>query len=367
MQVVFRVDGSHAIGTGHVMRCLTLADYLSSERVVVSFVCRELTGHMCDQIEARGYVVHRLPIGKEADLLPAGNDDYAAWLGVSVDLDARETGERIKSEGGVVDWLIVDHYALGNEWHQRLLPSVGNIMVIDDLANRRHDCSLLLDQNFATDAAARYRSLISESCRLLPGPEYALLRPEFSEARDRKRVSSRTRQLFVFLGGVDRPNVTARVIEALAGMADQNFETQVIVGQSNIHRRELAKTCSGLSRVTFCEQVDDMAARMAGSDLAIGAAGTTTWERCAVGLPSLLISVAENQVPIAREAEQLGIGKYLGSAEEVTVAQIKDEVELLLDKPDLLAGMRQRALDLVDGKGVERVGRVLLDWPGRGD
>ena len=344
------------------MRCLTLADYLKGEGAEVSFVCRELAGHMGRQIEVRGFAIRWLEPVKGGHSTPKDNDDYAAWLGVSLEQDARETYRLIESDDRGVDWLIVDHYALNAEWHRSFRPLVGNIMVIDDLADRQYECDVLLDQNSAGDESDQYRSLVPSGCRCLLGPRYALLRAEFAEARRVPRTSGRVRRIFVFMGGVDRSDVTAMVIEALAALPKRDFEAQVVVGGSNTHRHELAKTCSSLSNIIYCEQVNDMAARMASADLAVGAGGTTTWERCAVGLPSLVISVAENQVSIAREVEQLGIGKYLGSAEDVTVAQIMDEIERLQENPEMLLSMRQKAQDLVDGKGVERVGQVLLEW-----
>ncbi|HPZ14727.1 MAG TPA: UDP-2,4-diacetamido-2,4,6-trideoxy-beta-L-altropyranose hydrolase, partial [Bacillota bacterium] len=208
LHIVIRTDASPAIGTGHVMRCLTLANALARKGVGVSFICREHEGNLCDLIEEQGFTVHRLPAPEssfEADATPA----HAAWLGAAWQEDARQTGAVIRTLGIKPTWLVVDHYGLDYRWEEALRPLVGRIFVIDDLADRAHDCDLLLDQNLFADMQTRYAGKVPADCRLLLGPEYALLQPIYAELHD--RIPPRegpVRRILISFGGADRDNLT---------------------------------------------------------------------------------------------------------------------------------------------------------------
>jgi UDP-2,4-diacetamido-2,4,6-trideoxy-beta-L-altropyranose hydrolase len=202
MRVAFRVDSSALMGTGHLMRCLTLANELRRCGAATAFICRQHDGSVIARAEQEGHTVHRLARpGPSSDTA----EDYAAWLGVPAPADAAET--LLAVSGQHYDWLVVDHYGLDHEWEQRLRGVVGRLLVIDDLANRRHDCDLLLDQNyFAAATRERYRGLVAgPSCKLLLGPSYALLRPEYAQLRSvlppRDGV---VRRALIFFGGSDR-------------------------------------------------------------------------------------------------------------------------------------------------------------------
>jgi len=154
MRIAFRTDASSQIGTGHAMRCLTLADALREQDAECQFVCREHEGHLMGYIRSRGHDTHALPRTRpsssfESDLA------HASWLGVDWQTDAAQTRQALGN--AALDWLIVDHYALDRPWESALRSSCKRIMVIDDLADRQHDCDLLLDQNYGS-SAERYRA-----------------------------------------------------------------------------------------------------------------------------------------------------------------------------------------------------------------
>jgi UDP-2,4-diacetamido-2,4,6-trideoxy-beta-L-altropyranose hydrolase len=276
--------------------------------------------------------------------------------------DALDTLECLFQYRKRIDWVIVDHYGLGQEWQCQLRPIASRIMVIDDLANRHHDCDLLLDQNFADEGRDRYSSLVPDHCRLLLGPQYALLRDEFLKAREpaTERDGSIGR-ILVFFGGIDSPNFTRTALEAIARLGQRDFLVDVIIGRHNPHRQEVSNICDAMRNTTFSCDVNDMAERMARADLAIGAGGTTTWERCVVGLPAIIVSLAKNQVAVAKEAQRLGAARYLGSFDHVSAKQIAQEIEGFLKKPRELRKMGQAAAALLDGGGVQRVTSALFE------
>jgi UDP-2,4-diacetamido-2,4,6-trideoxy-beta-L-altropyranose hydrolase len=215
MKVVFRVDASLLIGIGHVMRCLTLADALKTQGALCYFISREHPGHLLDVIEQRGYQVNRL----EAPLTHAINESeltHAAWLGSTWETDATDTAAILADLQP--DWLVVDHYALDHRWEGALAPHYRKLLVIDDLADRPHRCDLLLDQNLGRQPQD-YVGLVPTHCQVLTGSQYALLRPEFAALRpyslQRRQAQPALRQLLISMGGVDQPNATGQVLQAL--------------------------------------------------------------------------------------------------------------------------------------------------------
>lgn len=188
MNVYFRADAAALIGAGHVMRCLTLAAQLRRRGAAVTFICREFAGNLCDFIARQGFAVRRLAVAAGAE--PTAAQD--TWLGADWRRDAREVREILASQAQPADWLVVDHYAIDWHWERTVRPMVRRLLVIDDLANRRHVCDVLLDQNLHRDAAGRYDGLLPVHCRRLLGPRYALLRPEFWQANRRITPSGRS-------------------------------------------------------------------------------------------------------------------------------------------------------------------------------
>ena len=221
-----------------------------------------------------------------------------------------------------VDRLIVDSYALDEQWEQVLHPYCNEIMVIDDLANRRHDCDILLDQNFYLNKDVRYAGLVPEHCKMLLGPEHALLREEFYEAKKHLRKRDGTiKNILVFYGGSDLTNETEKAIKALVQLHDEgySFTADVITGVSNFRREKIEKICSKYHFLHYYCQVGNMAEFMNKADLMLGAGGSTTWERLYMELPALVTAVAENQIQGCRDCSQAGLIDYLGESEKVTV------------------------------------------------
>jgi len=342
MNIVIRADASTELAYGHVMRCLTLADKLKTKHANITFICRPAQGHLCDYIEEKGYVVLRL----------SSTDNN--WQ-----TDAKQTIEFLVASDNVIDWLVVDHYHLDARWEMAMRPHVKKIMVIDDMANRKHDCDLLLDQNFYVDVESRYLNLVPQHSKQLLGRKYSLLRPEFSLARQnlRKR-DGYIKRIFIFLSGSDPTNETAKVLEGIRLLNYPDIAVDVVVGISNPYREQIKELCASLPNTFYYCQVSNMAELMARADLAIGAGGSTTWERCCLGLPSIVVILDKNQEELTNDTAKTQAIINLGWYDKVTPVDYKNAVESL--NKSKLVNMSCIATQLVDGKGVVRVTEALL-------
>jgi UDP-2,4-diacetamido-2,4,6-trideoxy-beta-L-altropyranose hydrolase len=294
MKVFFRADASTTIGTGHVMRCLALAEELRKRGAECHFITRTLNGHLGELLQERGFGTTLLgPALGEAVVEPP--PDHACWAEVSWEQDLLETRAVVSN----ADWIIVDHYSFDERWEKGLTDVVDQIMVIDDLADRPHCASLLLDQNLGR-VASDYDGLVIEKCQKLIGPHFALLRPDFSAFREcalRRRQGRRPAHLLISMGGVDLIDATSKVLRALLKTdLPRELKISVVMGsRAPALDRVRALTAEMACSAKVLVDVKDMALLMAASDLAIGAGGITTWERCCLGLPSILIKTASNQ------------------------------------------------------------------------
>lgn len=355
MRIAFRVDASIMIGSGHVMRCLPLADALRAQGDETLFLCREFPGNLNAEIEKRGHTLHRLPVGTKEQVSETADPTHAGWLGDDWPGDAADCAAALDA-WGCPDWLVVDHYAIDRRWQSLMRPHCKKIMVIDDLADRPHDCDLLLDQNLQSHAE-RYRTRLPPGCRRLLGPRFALLRPEFRQLRPSTPPrSGQIRRLLVFLGGGDPGNFTATVLQGvLASGLGPALHLDLVIGAANPHRHALEALSRRFPGARLHVQTPDIAALMAGADLMIGAAGTTTWERCCLGLPSLLVSLADNQRENGRQIARRRAALYLGDAAGVSADRIGTVLRKLAARPALIRRIARRAYDVTAGDGAERL------------
>lgn len=357
MNVFIRVDASVTIGTGHVMRCLALAKAASLRGLTVHFVCCEHNGAALDLIEKAGFALHRLPITAN-ESLSAG---YEGWLGESWQQDAARTARIIQDEVGVVEWLVVDHYGIDERWEGMLRAVAHRIFVIDDLADRRHDCDLLLDQNLRSKKAC-YVGLVPPSATVLLGPIHALLRDEFRQVRAQVSVRAGVvRRVMIFFGGSDPTNETEKAIEAIRRLNPTGIEVDVIVGANNPMKERIAALCMALPYMDFHCQVDNMAHFLVEADLVLGAAGVSSWERLALGAPALVVAVADNQIENMLQLDGLGVAVGLGASRNVTVGKLSLAIESLLSSPLIVKAMSEKAFGLVDGEGISRVVDRLVE------
>ncbi len=346
MKVVVRADASVELGGGHVMRCLALAERLREGGGEVGFLCRDLPGNLNSVVAGQGFTVFPLP--------PGERDAEFSW-----EADVRHSLAALES-WGELDWLIVDHYSLDIRWETAMRSRVRGILAIDDLADRPHGCDLLLDQNYHVAAEQRYRGLVPQSCRVMLGPDYALLRPEFESMRKKMRSRSGTvARLLIFFGTTDPGDETSKALAALALLPLEKLRVDVVVGMTNPHGEQVRKQCAAMSNVYFHRQPENLVALMAGADLALGAGGSIHWERCVLGLPALVVAVAANQIAISEALARKGAIVYLGTAEQVTVALIAERLLQAMAEPEALRSMSAMASTLTDGGGARRVAGMM--------
>lgn len=380
MDIVIRVDASARIGMGHLARCRTLAAALRSQGAAVHIICRAHVGHQIEALRAEGFTVSALaapPVQATAD------GDYAGWLGVTQARDAAETVAALSIHPPVIanskqstskhqqptpnarpDWLIVDHYGLGADWERTLRPWVQCILAIDDLANRCHDCDLLLDQNLHPAGVTRYRGLLPDDARALLGPTYALLRPEYAQYRQTLRPrGGEVLRILVFFGGTDPQNLSGFTLTALSDPALAHFQVDLVVGANNPRREALAAQAADRPGTRVHGPRPHLADLMAAADLAIGAGGTTTWERCCLGLPSLVVSLADNQRQICEALASRGLIGYLREQGALCPNSLQDAILSLAADQRRRSAMSDAGARLVDGQGAARVVLALHGLP----
>jgi UDP-2,4-diacetamido-2,4,6-trideoxy-beta-L-altropyranose hydrolase len=359
MQIFFRADASLQIGTGHIMRCLSLADKLRQHGAKSTFCCRPHEGNLIDVISQHGHRVISLPLLEKINDSSDSKIYYSRWSGTDWLSDAQDTLLALNDQQ--VDWLVVDHYALGQEWEVMLRSFCQNLMVIDDLADRQHCCDLLLDQNLGR-SAIDYFGLLDSNTTTLIGPQYALLRPEFAALRSKsleRRVSPKLKRLLIAMGGVDKDNVTTQVLKALSGCnLSADLHIDVVMGRyapflGSVQQQ--AKHMPWLTKVLV--DVKDIAQIMVDCDLAIGGAGITSWERCCLGLPTMLLVLADNQKSGAFALEKSGAVLSINSPNEIQTIFRK---YLDHDASSILKKMTQASSTITDGKGASRVVKLLM-------
>jgi len=340
------------------MRCLTLARGLRDNGVECQFISRALPGHMESRIAEEGFGVTLLSAPSED---PPPSSGHASWAGVGWLQDASETRDVLSANPP--DWLVLDHYAFDKRWEQAARLDGTKLMIIDDLADRVHDCDLLLDQTLGR-AASDYKGLVPDHCICLVGPKYALLRTEFADMRAEALVGRLGRgfqNMLITMGGVDLQDATSRVLRALYG-ADlpASLRITVVMGAKAPALEQVRTLAQDMQRPTeVLVDVTDMATHMAIADLAIGAAGSTTWERCALGLPTLIVQIADNQASISHTLSAAGAALDPGP---INAPEFTQSFRIALAKMDgnaQLTTVSQQAAEICDGDGTARVTRVL--------
>lgn len=335
MQVVFRTESSWSIGAGHLMRCLCLADRLAAAGHDVLFLSRPAEGDLIAEIEARGFPAIRLP----------GAADEVEDADQCLTLMA----------GRPVDWVVVDHYGLGVVWEARMRVGARALLAIDDLG-RPHATDLILDQNLPNPLHDGYRGGAGP---VLLGPRYALIRPGFGEARAASlaRRTGAISRILVSMGGTDPADYTPTALRGLMALDRDDLTVDVVIGRGNRNRESVEALCRNLPGATLHVQRPDMETLIAAADLAIGAGGTSVWERCVLGCPALVVSLAPNQAALAQAVAEAGAAIDLGWHVQAGGDRIADILRTL--SPDTVIRMSAAAAGTCDGGGADRVTRAM--------
>lgn len=339
------------------MRCLTLAQALQQAGAECYFVCRSLAGNLVETIRQHGFQVFQLPSETRSSFDSVSSLAYESWLGTDWASDARETAIFL----GEIrpDWLVVDHYALDRRWEIVQREFCRRVFIIDDLADRGHECELLLDQNLGRKMED-YAALVPAACSELMGPEFALIRPDFAQLREdslqrRSGNPQIIRNLMISMGGIDQPNATEQVLDCLTRcVLPADCRIRIVMGKHAPWLPRVRETAQKMPwRTEVLIEVGDMARLMANSDLAIGAAGGTSWERCCLGVPTLLVVLADNQWPGAKALQSTQAAEMVGE-----VKDIASQLPLAWEQINMkgaLARMSTAAGAITDGLGASRV------------
>jgi UDP-2,4-diacetamido-2,4,6-trideoxy-beta-L-altropyranose hydrolase len=367
LKIAIRADASLIIGKGHIMRCLTLAHYIKATQqqnnveVDITFICNNFDGNLNHYIEEQGFSVISLNSEQEINKL-----DTSTWLSRSQQNDAKLC---IDNTSIIFDWIIVDHYAIDKNWQQLIQAITHKILVIDDLANRVHDCDVLLDQTLSRDESD-YEELTPKACLKLVGGHYTLLRKEFFKHRIKAENKRRNLtsipfnfHVLITMGGFDLANTSLIAIEALKQLrcTSSKFTATVVLSSQSIHLESLQYCVKGINWLTIELDSQNMATQMLKADIAIGASGATAWERCCLGLPTLSIETAENQKLVSSSLEKQGAIINLGSSNNIEAFTIRNTLVALIDRKDnTYESMINKSFISCDGKGVNRVYQQLF-------
>ena len=349
MDIVFRVDSSSKIGYGHIMRCLSLADALrKTMSIEIFFICKFLKGNAEKIIEERGY-----KIGFINDTSDGSKFDWSD--------DVIRTINFISPYRP--SWLVVDNYNINHKWHRRIRPYVSNLMVIDEKIDRNFDCDLLLDQTL--DRQIReYIDKVPKGCKILTGSKYSLLRAEFLELRKkaiyRRKGTKKIQSLLVSLGGSSLANeYVVMILKAINRFEWQHRpRVDVVLGDRN-YISNIAELLPEFD-CKIHTYVNNMWDFILKSDIAFGAGGTSIWERCCLGLPTIAIGIAENQRVALERVHKVGGLYSIGCCKQVPNEEINKAISYLLSSDDNYSSMVKKSLNVCDGQGVNRVCQIMM-------
>lgn len=356
MKVLFRVDASVEIGSGHVMRCCHLAHSLRQQGADVAFAGYLAEGHLLEWLQEQGFNVFALKPGKEKEV--QSKVPHAHWLQGTVKEDVKQTKDILK-KWEQVDWVVVDHFGLDAEWEKQVQQEVSNIMVIDDLADRPHDCRLLLDVS-SLQAGNRYDNLVNLNCQRLEGVQYALVPQDFTSLRpSQPKLVKDVKNIAVFLGMSDLGAGHDKVLSAFECIKNPAFTVHYIVGPHNPNKEELMNRISKTPYFKTYEFVKNMAQWMSGMDMYVGSGGVVTWERSCLGVSGIVVGVALNQEEGSQRWGELGCHTYLGRNSEVSAEVLAQEIQKMVKNPSKLNEMGKKSWQMVDGQGINRILKAL--------
>ena len=343
------------------MRCITLAESLRKSGHEVNFICRNYPGNLIAFLKEKNFLVHVLPFTiTSAYHQQSYTDDYKKWLWIDSSEDANQTIEVLKNKNA--DWLIVDHYALDNTWEEKMRFFVDKIMVIDDLANRNHDCDILLDQNYYTDFEHRYHDKTSSTCRKLLGPKYALIKDEIILVREKRKVFKKNiphsiHNILIYMGGADPRDVTTKIIRLIQhNPTMEKYHINVLVGSINPHKKEIFELCSQTSYLYCHEQSNNYFDLLAEADLSISAGGSSLYERYYLGIPCLVSAISDNQIKLVADIHHYGAHYHMQTIDQETIASGLQNIT------DHFSNYYLKMTNLIDGLGVSRVNQAIKEW-----
>lgn len=363
LKILFRTDGSSLIGLGHLSRCLTLANYFKSIGMNCTFVCRESDIKLKNIIDIEGHSVkvlnktYKISTGIEDTEVP-----HSSWLETDWETDAFETINSIS--GNNFDILFIDHYSLDYKWINLIREHVKKVVVIDDLADRVLNCDFLIDQTLGRDISD-YKDLLGPSSISLVGSKFSILRPEFiqkiDEAKVKRQETSKVKTILISLGGVDKDNITKKIIESLLKYKFvKDLQINVVLGAGSSHFDDIKSFADLKSNVKVFFNIKNMSDFILDADLAFGAGGSSSWERCVLGLPSINVVLSKNQEKISSALEESHLGFNIGYWSESKTKEILEKLSQLRDDASIWHKFSKNCFNITDGKGIKRISKVIM-------
>ena len=345
MKIIFRVDSSKKIGSGHLMRCLSISDLLIDEGAQVLFISCSNKGNFNSLVKEKG-IPHKVIKNKLEKNLDNGEIE-----------DANETIRLIKDQS--LDMIIIDHYSLGVRWERALKPYTKKIFVIDDLANREHDCDFLLDQNFVLNHEDRYRNKVPKKCNLFLGPQYALLQKDYDSFK--VRIRTRVKRLLIFFGGHDNQCLSLVTLKCVLAMKLSNLYIDIVISSEDNSVDTMKKISKNNPKIFFHHNLPSLSALINKSDLAIGAGGISLWERCLLGLPAIVITVSDNQIESCKALSKVGAIKLLGHFDEFSEKVFVSALKKLISSKKELSLISKNAYDVMKEWSYNSVSNNILN------
>ncbi len=357
-KVFFRVDSGNHIGSGHLVRCLTLAEWFKKNSWDVHFITKNHQGHNAEAI-FKYYHYHLIDGGIDRKLSEQELSCYANWLGEDEAVDLEKTNSIIKKIGKA-DLVIVDSYSLGCIFEEGV--SAHYVMAIDDLYNRKHAVDIILNQNIIA-LKKDYKNLSKKTNFLqLLGPEYALLREEFPEMRNKKEfalLKNPVKKIMVFFGGMDVAGDTAKLLSGLNENILISYQFDIVFNETHSDFHIIKKRSEMYPNIKLHKIGNNFAELMISSDLFIGAGGSTAWERACLGVASAVVCSAENQKDNCLQLNETKTAYYLGKSTDLRPEDWGRFFEDEVPNTNLWNELKKNSYQLVDGKGAERVFRAV--------
>lgn len=350
-EIAIRCDYSPLIGSGHFFRCLTLANKFEELGKRVVFASANPDPRSIFSVDFP-YAWVQL---KSDTVTPNIVDDcsHAHFRVFTQEQDAALFADAFT--GSYFEWIIVDHYGLDRKWHEACRSLTSGICVIDDLADRHHDCDILIDQTRVGASINIYADKVPSHCKMCIGPQYALLQPEYSKRHSSRHIRKKVKHVLIFFGGADLKGMTKKCIEVINDPLFDDIKFTVITGALSAHTFESMTK----PNITIEHHVRDIVALLDEVDIAIGSCGTHSFERACLGVPAICIPVAENQFNIYAMLKSLGAILAVDYDCPNAIGQIKNHLSVLIENPSLIEKISSKAYDLTDGYGVEKITNMM--------
>ena len=344
-----RVDGSSDIGTGHIIRCLAIAEILKNTFDKITFLTKSSAGTLINIIKNKGF-----------DVIILKSDNVSSVENTSnFDIEIKIIKTHLKSSKNDLNFLLIDHYELDINYESNLRDTFKRIFVIDDLANRKHDCDLLIDQNYYENFSSRYTNLIPKNTIKLLGPKYAILRLEFINSKKLTQKNFEPKKILISYGGSDPTNECKKILLAISSLKTREFHVTAVAGIHNKNFESLKKEFSSYENIEIFQHIDNFSKLLSNTDLCFGAGGTTTWERMYFGIPSFVTIISQDQKESVEFLSKTGHIINLGFSENMTHKEYLKCLERI--NPKVLEKMSLKNQKLIDGNGTNRIKKQIMD------